>query len=172
MPDSTNVKTAIVRAEDKLKARPSIGRLTKATKARVRDGLTCEITDGPWTLTADMKKSLGGSESGPDPGVFGRAAIGSCLAIGYATWFARLDIPLNSVEVAVEADFDYGGVLGVSDVGAGYSQLRYAVNVDSSAPKHDIMRALDEADAHSPWLTNMKTALEPRRTVQIQSPDE
>ena len=110
----------------------------------------------PWKLTAAMPRSLGGHDAGPDPGVLGRAAIASCLAIGYATWFARLDVSLNSVEVEVEADFDYGGVLGVSDVSAGYTELRYSVNVDSPASKREIVRVLDKADAHSPWLTNMK----------------
>lgn len=167
MGDEGRIRAAIVRNENKLRERPAIGRLTKSTTARVSGGLTCEIEDGPWKLTADMKKGLGGNEAGPDPGVLGRAAIGSCLAIGYATWFARLDVPLNSVEVKVEADFDYGGVLGVADVGAGYSALRYAVTVDSPAAKSEIIRVLDKADAHSPWLTNMRTSFEPRRTVRI-----
>ena len=167
MGDARDIKAAIVRTESKIRDRPTIARLTKLTKASVRDGLTCEIEDGPWKLTADMKKSLGGHDAGPDPGVLGRAAIASCLAIGYATWFARLDVSLNSVEVEVEADFDYGGVLGVSDVSAGYTELRYSVNVDSPASKREIVRVLDKADAHSPWLTNMKMSFEPRRTVRI-----
>jgi organic hydroperoxide reductase OsmC/OhrA len=81
MGDARDIKAAVVRTESKIRERPTIARLTKLTKASVRDGLTCEIEDGPWKLTADMKKSLGGHDAGPDPGVLGRAAIASCLAI-------------------------------------------------------------------------------------------
>jgi uncharacterized OsmC-like protein len=169
MKDAADIKAAIARSEDKIAARPAIGQLTKTSKATVSGGLTCEIEDGPWKLTADMRKSLGGRNSGPDPGVFGRAAISSCLAIGYATWFARRDVPVDHIEVEVAADFDYGGVLGVSDVAANYSELRYTVRIDSPAEESEIMELLDWADAHSPWLSNMKTSLEPRRAVQITS---
>ncbi|MDP6475636.1 MAG: OsmC family protein [Alphaproteobacteria bacterium] len=172
MKDPAEIKAAIMRSEDKIRAQPTIGHLTKTSKATVSGGLTCEIEDGPWNLTADMRKSLGGRNSGPDPGVFGRAAISSCLAIGYATWFARLDVPVDHIEVEVAADFDYGGVLGTSDSAANYSQLRYSVSIDSPAAESEIIKVLDWADAHSPWLSNMKTALTPRRAVQITSRGE
>ena len=75
-------------------------------------------------------------------------------------------------EVEVAADFDYGGVLGTSDSAANYSQLRYSVSIDSPAAESEIIKVLDWADAHSPWLSNMKTALTPRRAVQITSRGE
>ncbi len=172
MKDAADIKAAVARSEDRIRAQPKIGHLTKTSKATVEDGLTCHIEDGPWNLTADMRKSLGGQNSEPDPGVFGRAAISSCLAIGYATWFARLDVPVNHIEVEVAADFDYGGVLGTSDSAANYSQLRYSASIDSPAAKEEIIKVLDWADAHSPWLSNMKTAFEPRRSFQITSSRE
>lgn len=169
MNDTEGIKAAIIRNEDKIRARPAIGQLTKSSTARIRGDLTCEIEDGPWKLTADMRKSLGGRNKGPDPGVFGRAAVSSCLAIGYAVWFARMDVPLNAIDVEISADFDYGGVLGVSDAAASYSEFRYAVTVDSPADEKEIIKVLDWADAHSPWLSNTKTAFDPKRSVQITS---
>jgi hypothetical protein len=167
MKEPDDMKAAIVRNEDKIRRRPEVGQLTKTSKASIRSGLTCEIEDGPWRLTADMRKSLGGENTGPDPGVLGRAAISSCLAIGYAVWFARMEIPVNAIDVEVGADFDYGGVLDVSDVAASYSEFRYLVTVDSPAAENEIMKVLDWADAHSPWLSNTKTAFDPKRSVRI-----
>jgi len=161
-----------MRVEGKMRARPGIGHLTKTSKATIKDGLTCHVEDGPFKLTVDMKKSLGGNEAGPDPGVLGRAAVSSCLAIGYAVWFARFDVPYNNVEVDLEADFDYGGVLGTSDASPSYSELRYTIHVDSPADENDIMRVLDKAEAHSPWLNNMKTPFQPLRTVRIKGTSE
>ncbi|MDP6954149.1 MAG: OsmC family protein [Alphaproteobacteria bacterium] len=161
-----DIKAATMRVEDKIRRRPSIGRLTKSCTARVSDGLTCSIQDQGWTLMADMKRNLGGNDAAPDPSVYGRAAISSCLAIGYAHWFARLDVPLNSVEVALETDFDYGAVLGISEASPAYTGIRYSVHVDSPASESDVIRALDTADAHSPWLANMRSEVAVERVVQ------
>ena len=92
MNDAEGIKAAIVRSEDRIRVKPAIGRLTKSSTARIRGDLTCEIEDESWKLTADMRKSLGGRNQGPDPGVFDRAAISNCLAIGYAVWFARMAV--------------------------------------------------------------------------------
>lgn len=161
-----DIKAAAIRVEEKIRRRPSLGRLSKSCKASVTDGLTCEIQDQGWTLTADMKRNLGGNDTGPDPSVYGRAAISSCLAIGYAHWFARLDVPVNTIEVELEADFDYGAVLGVSQASPAYSGIRFAVNIDSPASESDVMQVLDTADAHSPWLANMRTQVAVERCVQ------
>jgi hypothetical protein len=47
--------------------------------------------------------------------------------------------------------------------------LRYTVTVESPATEHDIMRVLDEGDAHSPYLDNFSRAIPCRRSVHIVS---
>ena len=75
----------------------------------------------------------------PTPGVFGRAAFGSCLVIGYAMWAARLEIPIESLEVEVHSDFDARGELGVSaDVRPGHTAIRYIVRMTSDASGRSI----------------------------------
>jgi hypothetical protein len=61
-----------------LELRPSIGQGTARTTARLAEGLRCEVREGPWTLTVDMGEKSGGSGSGPNPGVLGRASLASC----------------------------------------------------------------------------------------------
>ncbi len=90
MTNVDKIRTAFERNVQALTRRPSTGQKTSVTRVRVRDGLKCDIEDGPWKLTADMKKGVGGNEEGPEPGVLGRAALGSCLAIGYVMWAAKL----------------------------------------------------------------------------------
>jgi hypothetical protein len=74
---------------------------TAVTRVRLVDGLACEIEEGAWKLVADMSPKSGGEGKGPNPGILGRGALGSCLAIGYAMWAARLGVPLTSLEVEV-----------------------------------------------------------------------
>ena len=84
---------------------------------------------------------------GPTPGTFGRAALGSCLAMAYVMWASKLDIKVTEVSVEVHADYDIRGMYGVADVPPGYLAVRYVVTVDSDAPEADIIEWLDISDA-------------------------
>ena len=171
MSEAEQIKNAFERNGRAVKLRPSIGQGTAVTKVRVADGLTCEIEDGPWKLIADVGEGLGGKSAGPDPGVYGRAALGSCLAMAYVWWAAKRNVPLLGLEVDVHGDYDARGMLGVDDsVSAGWTGLRYTVTVESDAPKADVLRVLDEADAHSPLLDDFSNAIAVGREVRISAP--
>jgi uncharacterized OsmC-like protein len=167
MTDIEHIKSAFERNVQALTLRPIIGQKTYVTTARVRDGLTCEIEDGPWKLTADLTKKSGGSEAGPTPGTFGRAALGSCLAMSYVLWAAALGVPLTEVEVEVQADADARGMYGIADVPAGYTEVRYRVCIASSAPVEAVIRVLDIAEAHSPYVDVFRREQRLRREVHI-----
>jgi uncharacterized OsmC-like protein len=166
------LQTAFDRSSTALTLRPSLGRGTGVSRTRIHKGLTCQIEDGPWKLTADMPTSVGGDGSAPTPGVYGRAALGSCLAIGYMLWAAKLGVPITSIEVQIEADYDDGALFGVSDSPPGYLEVRYTVTVETSAPDADVQRVLDEGDAHSPYLDVFRRAQTCRREVRLASSKE
>jgi uncharacterized OsmC-like protein len=162
-----DLKTAFERCARALKLRPSMGRDTGITKARIREGLICDIEAGPWHFVADMPKAVGGSETAPTPGAYGRAALGSCLAVGYMMHAAKLGVPIRALEVEIQADYDDGALFGVSDAPPGYLQVRYVVTVESGAPEADVLRVLDEGDAHSPYLDVFRRSQTCTRTVRI-----
>src|SRR5262245_33669114 len=132
MPPMERIKAKFEGIVAKLTADPKVGRGTGKTTARVRDGLTCEIESGPWRFVADMPRTTGGAESGPTPGMYGRGALGSCLAIGYAMRAAREGVKLDSVEVEVQADFDEGALFGTVDAPPGYSEVRCIVRISTA----------------------------------------
>jgi uncharacterized OsmC-like protein len=162
-----NIKLAFESIVSALSANPDLGRGTGTTIARVRNGLACEIEAGPWRFVADMPTTSGGTASGPTPGMYGRAALGSCLAIGYAMRAAKLGVPIAQVEVEVQADYDDGALFGVTDEAPGYSEVRYVVSITTNAPEADVMRVLDEADLHSPYLDVFRRAQRCTRSVRI-----
>ena len=164
---SEKIKTAFQRTVKAISLRPSLGHGTGTSKARIRSGLTCEIEEGPWKLTADMPGQVGGDALGPTPGVYGRAALGSCLAIGYMMYAAKLNVLISQLEVEVQADYDDGALFGVTVVPPGYLEVRYTVTVESEAPEADILRVLDEGDAHSPYLDVFARSQKCRRDVKI-----
>jgi len=166
------IRRAFDRSERALSLRPALGMHTAVSRITVREGLVCEIEEGRWKLTADLSDKAGGTGAGPDPGVFGRAAFGSCLAMGYVLWALKRGVPVDGVQVEVHADFDAGAQYGVSDAPAGYKEVRYAVKLESSAPEEDVMRVLDEAEAHSPYFDVFGRGQKLHRTVDISKPEE
>jgi uncharacterized OsmC-like protein len=161
------IRIAFDRCVKVLTLRPSRGQSTGVSRTRVRHGLLCEIEEGPWRLTADMPVQVGGSATAPTPGVFGRAAFGSCLAVCYMMHAAKLGVPITSLDIEVQADYDDGALFGVGTSAPGYSEVRYTVTVESPAPDADVMRVLDEGDAHSPWLDIFRSPTNCRRSVRI-----
>ncbi len=160
MTDPSTIRAMAERSIQLLTMKPSRGHLTCITRARLVDGLRCEIEEGPWRLAADMPAKVGGDETAPNPGVLGRAALASCLAIGIASWAARLGVPIDALEVEVQADFDARGELGMGDgIQPGYTEIRYAVAIASAAPQHLLDEVLELAERYSPYLDNFGRAL-------------
>ena len=108
MIDTDRIRVAFERNAKALTKRLSPGLKTAVSKARITDRLSCQTEEGPWNFTVDMPEQVGGSASGPDPGVFGWAAFGSCIAIGYVIYPGREGIPFSGIEVEVQANFDGG----------------------------------------------------------------
>jgi len=165
------LRTAVDRNIKAIGLRPSIGQGTAVTKVRIRDACTAEIEDGGWKLISDESEKEGGNGAGPDAGVYGRAALGACLSIGYAMWGAKLGVPLDGIEVEVHADYDARGMFGVDDnVPPGWGAVRYVVRIESSAPQADVQRVIDYADKHSPLLDDFSRPLSITRELHISAP--
>jgi len=168
MTSPATIKDALERNVKVIEARPSVAQGTAITKVTLHPGLACDVEDGPWRLNVGMTEKYGGLNTGPNPGVYGRAALGSCLAITYAMWAARLEISVRSLTVEVRARYDARGELGVDDsIRPGYAEIVYVVTVDSDASDADIYRLLDTADSHSSWLDDLRNPVPVSREVRI-----
>jgi uncharacterized OsmC-like protein len=170
MEGAERIGSAFERNARALELRPSVGQGTAVTRVRVTEGLTCEVEDGPWKLVVDMGEKSGGLNRGPNPGVLGRAALGSCLAVGYVMWAARRGVPISSLEVEVQADYDARGYHGIGGVEPGYEQIRYVVTVESEASEDEIARLLDEADRNSDYLAVFQRPQEVVRRLHVSAP--
>lgn len=168
---SERIRRALERSARAVELRPGHGQGTAVTTVRLGEGTTCQITDGSWTLTADTSESYGGSGEGPDPGVLGRAGLGSCLAVGYRQWAARRGVPIQGLTVRVEADYDARAELGVTDdLSPAYARVRVIVTVESEASEEEVAAVLDEADSHSPWLAVFREPVEVSREWSLREP--
>lgn len=170
MLENARIQSAIERITKTLQQRPAFGLGTGVSKASITKGLTCQVQEGDWKFVLDMPEQAGGNAAGPTPGVFGRAALGSCLAIGYKMKACQMGLPITSLEVEVQADYDDGALFGTAEnIPPGYLEVRYTVTVDSDAPEEAILKMLDEADQHSPYLDVFSRSQSCKRKVQIVS---
>jgi len=169
--DPRTIKQIFERNVELLTQRPARGFLTFATTARLVDGLRCEIEDGAWRLAADMPAKIGGTNTAPSPGVLGRGALASCLVIGLSRWAARLDVPLEALEVEVEADVDARGELGMSEeIRPGYGEVRYTISLRSSAPRERVAELIATAQRYSPYLDIFGRAVALRGIHHVDGP--
>ena len=171
MNQSERIRQAFERANKALSLKPALGLGTGISKTKMVNGLTCEVTEGKWTFNADMPEVAGGNATAPTPGVYGRAALGSCLAIGYMMRASRDGINIQSLEVEVQASYDDGPLFGTrDDVFPGYTMVKYIVTIESDATEEQIIQLLDEADQHSPYLDVFARGQDCKREVKIIAP--
>jgi uncharacterized OsmC-like protein len=167
MADRKTIKRAYERNVKLLNLKPEKGQYTTSTKIRLMNGTACEVEHKHWKFTADVGRQQGGNDEGPGPGILYRASLGSCLAIGYAIFAARMGIQIDHLEVDVEADVDARGNFGIDGAEPGYTGMRYTVSIDSPAPESKIHEMIKQADDHSPILANVRNPLNVERQVNV-----
>ena len=141
---------------------------TSVTTVRMTDGLTCEVEQGPWKFRVDMPEKYGGNGAGPDPGVVGRGAFGSCLAITYLMQAAREGVHIESLDVEVQADYEVGATFGIGEARAGYTELRYVVKVKADLSEQELQRLLDKAESRANYLNIFRDPLKVRRETELK----
>jgi len=168
MADPQEIREIAERNVRMLSLKRGRGHLKSVTTARIEDGLRCVIEDGPWKLSADMPVKAGGEETAPTPGTLGRGALASCLAMGIAAWAARRDIPIDAVQVEVQAGFDARGELGMDDsIPPGYQEVRCMISVDSPAPADVIAELIEVAERYSPYVDVFARSQAMKRTIRL-----
>jgi uncharacterized OsmC-like protein len=168
MSEARPLKQLVEHMLEAIRAHPENGQGTATTTVRIRSGLTCDVEDGAWKLVGDEMPGDGGAGLGPDPGVFGRAALGTCLAMGYVQWGAYLGVALDSVVVTVEADYDARGMLGIDEnISQAWGAVRYTVDIRSPAGDEEVRRLVDHADRYSPLLADFRQPLQVTRELRV-----
>lgn len=141
-----SIRSAIQRTSDYLTEHPEAATASDSVATAVReDGLRFRI-EGPWpSLTSDMAESVGGGASAPTPGWLLRAALAACDASAVAMEAARDGIELTDLEVSVESESDFRGVLGVDPpVHAGPLSMRVTIRLAATNATEDQLRAIVE----------------------------
>lgn len=92
-------------------------------------------------VRSDEPAGLGGTDSAPNPVEQLLAALGNCLAVGYAANASAAGIDLKDLRIELSGGLDLRTFLGLSDDGhAGFSGIEVKVHLRSDAAR----AAIDE----------------------------
>lgn len=153
-----------------LSRRPALARVEAQAHARLGEDVRCEVEDGGWRVEVDPSVEEGGRPSAPHPGQMMRASLAACLAIAYRQWSARLDVPIDDVEVDVLCELDARGQLGIEGVAVGWQRMVVVVRIQSRAPEADVRRLVQTADRLNPLLANLSPGIERVHHLRLAAP--
>lgn len=161
------VGQALARLEAAIERKPGFGHATQRSTTISPQGLRCRSTEGEHRIDSDLPRALGGTAMAPSPSALVRAALGSCLAMGYRLRAARHEVALGAIRVTVETDSVLAGML-LPDSAAppGFAEVRYHVEIETEAPAALIDGLVAEADRLSPVLDALRAnALRPSLSI-------
>jgi uncharacterized OsmC-like protein len=116
-------------------------------------GVATDIRIGRHELLIDEPPALGGADAAPNPVEFALAGLLSCQVVTYRFWAAKLDIPLDDVQVEVEGDLDVRGFFGLEDgVRSGLGEVRVKVRLTGPASTEQYRELQAAVDQHCPVL--------------------
>lgn len=166
-PVDQRIADALGRLRGALAERPALGRAARNTSiCELGDDTLVTVRERDFTLTADIGHALGGGAAALSPSGLLRAALGTCLALGYRLHAAEAGVPLHAVRVTVESESDVRGMLDPdADAPPGFTALRYHVEIDSPAHPDDVARVVDLGDRLSPVLDLLTRPVAALRTV-------
>jgi uncharacterized OsmC-like protein len=84
-------------------------------------------------IPSDEPDLLAGGNTAPNPVEYVLAALGSCLAVGYAASAAARGIELRSLEIVLTGTIDLRVFLGLAEGHAGFERIESTARVESDA---------------------------------------
>lgn len=101
-------------------------------------------------IASDEPGALGGTDTGPNPVEQVLAALGNCLAVGYAANATAAGITINDLSIELEGNLDLHTFLGLTDGNAGYNDISVQVKIDSDAAPEQLQALHDKVTNTSP----------------------
>ena len=124
---------------------PDSAQTTWSADVRWAGGFRSEATVREFQPSlSDEPTGLGGTDTAPNPVEQLLAALGNCLAVGYAANATARGIAIDDLRIRLDGDLNLESFLGVKPGHAGFHDIRATVDIDSSADRD----ALEDLHRH------------------------
>ena len=145
---------------DKIKQRPSTAQTTWSAEVRWTGAFRSEASVRSFApIASDEPSGIGGTNRAPNPVEQLLAALGNCLAVGYAVQASAAGITIRDLCINLDGDLDLHTFLGLADGHAGFSAIRVAVHLDSDADEAAVAELHGKVAASSPVGQTLSKAI-------------
>jgi len=113
----------------------------------------------PFIIAGDHPPELLGTNKGPTSVEVLLAALGHCIANGFAIYGAYMGIPIQSLTIDVEGDIDLQGMLMLPEPGKvrpGYQAIRATYYVKSAAARDQLEKLAKMSEDFSPVRDSLR----------------
>lgn len=144
----------------KIQQEPDVAASKWSAQVRWKGGFRSEAKIRDFAATvSDEPGTLGGTDTGPNPVEQVLAALGNCLAIGYAANATASGIELRDISIELEGNLDLHTFLGLKEGNAGYNNISVKVDIDSDASAEDLKALHDRVVNSSPVGHTLSSAV-------------
>jgi uncharacterized OsmC-like protein len=145
---------------EKIRQRPSAGQTTWSAEVRWTGAYRSEAAVRKFApIASDEPRGMGGTDSAPNPVEQLLAALGNCLAVGYALHASAAGITIRDLRIDLAGDLDLHPLLGLADGHAGFSAIRVAVHLDADADAAAVAELHRKVAATSPVGQTLSRAI-------------
>lgn len=143
---------AVVGLAGKIASEPEVAATTWRANVVWSGGFTSQATIRDFApIASDEPVGLGGSDTAPNPVEQLLAALGNCLAVGYAANATGLGIEIDDLSIDLEGDLDLRTFLGLDpDGNAGFGAIRASVAIGADATPEQVARLHQQVVGTSP----------------------
>lgn len=110
-------------------------------------------------LPSDEPAALGGTDTAPNPVEQLLAALGHCLAVGYAANATARGIELTDLSVRVSGNLDLHAFLGLRPGHAGFGDINATVHLNADVPFQELAELHEAVIASSPVGHTLQAAI-------------
>ncbi len=145
---------------EKIRQRPSAAQTTWSAEVRWTGAFRSEAAVRRFApIASDEPRGMGGTDSAPNPVEQLLAALGNCLAVGYAINASAAGITIRALRIDLDGDLDLHALLGLADGHAGFSAIRVAVHLDTDADEDAVAELHATVAATSPVGQTLSKAI-------------
>jgi uncharacterized OsmC-like protein len=136
---------------EKIRQRPAAAHPTFSAEVRWTGAYRSEAAVRTFApIASDEPRGMGGTNSAPNPVEQLLAALGNCLAVGYALNASVAGITIRALRIVVDGDLDLHPLLGLADGHPGFSAIRVTVHLDTDAGEDAVAELHAKVAATSP----------------------
>jgi uncharacterized OsmC-like protein len=162
---TNDVNVEKVRATDAaVRQTPGLEKIMVKAKSTWCRGTMTQVTLSEWyaggnrmtppprrfTIMVDEPPDLGGGDNAPFPIEVVLAALAGCVTNATATNAALFDVPIDGIEMELEAHVDARGFLGHDKtVRNGITDINYTITIQSPAPEAKVRKCKETIDRKS-----------------------